>query len=84
MNEPVEIHPLPRFPVIAAAIVFIGRGIRRAASVSVSFPVSAFLVLKFPGSLRVPIGAVPCIPFAMTLTFACEGGDGTRTRRRRC
>ena len=37
-----------------------------------------FLSLIFWGSLLGPIGMVLCIPFTMTLKFACESSDDTR------
>jgi AI-2 transport protein TqsA len=37
-----------------------------------------FLSLIFWGSLLGPIGVVLCIPFTMTLKFACENGKNTR------
>jgi predicted PurR-regulated permease PerM len=37
-----------------------------------------FLSLLFWGTLLGPIGVVLCIPFTMTLKFACENGKNTR------
>jgi AI-2 transport protein TqsA len=62
MTEPEKLHPLSRFVVIAAAIVFIVWGIRQAQSVLVSFLVSAFLaVLATPPVLWLERKRMPVV-----------------------
>ena len=81
MTEPAAFHPLSRFLVIAAAIVFIVWGISQAQSVLVSFLVAVFLAMLgtppvfWLARKRIPsVAAVLIVVTGMIVVLLIVGG----------